>query len=243
MVEVVFGRRIVWGESVTEDEHRVGLAAYEAALEDGLRGLYPDAWISVQGEGHDSAARVTVDGEDVSETPRVVRVLEEAFSTGCDAIDALNDRLYLLRDEALAAGNTAQVALCDAALGGDSGAYARCIAALDTASAWTLFNAVASEEDADGGGRGALPPDVAEKVAEADRLRKLFDDAGEGQFNVLALVESYQRNSMEADERLRAVRKLLEENGCECPCDHHPDERGPDCEVCLACRVGQAVGK
>lgn len=89
MVEVVFGRRIVWGESVTEDEHRVGLAAYEAALEDGLRGLYPDAWISVQGEGHDSAARVTVDGEDVSETPRVVRVLEEAFSTGCDAIDAL----------------------------------------------------------------------------------------------------------------------------------------------------------
>lgn len=50
-------------------------------------------------------------------------------------------------------------------------------------------------------------------------------------------------NSMDADERLRAVRKLLEENGCECPCDHHPDERGPDCEVCLACRIGEAVGK
>ena len=42
-----------------------------------------------------------------------------------------------------------------------------------------------------------LPPDVAAKVAEADRLRKLFDDAGEGQYNVLNLVESYQRNSME----------------------------------------------
>ena len=88
-----------------------------------------------------------------------------------------------------------------------------------------------------------LPPDVAEKVAECDRLRKLFDDAGEGQYNVLHLVESYQRNSMEADERLRAVRKLLEENGCDCPCDHHPDERGDDCEVCLACRIGEAVGK
>ena len=88
-----------------------------------------------------------------------------------------------------------------------------------------------------------LPPDVGEKVAECDRLRKLFDDAGEGQYNVLNLVESYQRNSMEADERLRAVRKLLEENGCDCPCDHHPDERGPDCEVCLACRIGEAVGK
>jgi len=57
------------------------------------------------------------------------------------------------------------------------------------------------------------------------------------------LVESYQQNSMEADERLRAVRKLLEENGCECPCDHHPDERGDDCEVCLACLIGEAVGK
>lgn len=88
-----------------------------------------------------------------------------------------------------------------------------------------------------------LPPDVAAKVAEADRLRKLFDDAGQGEHNVLALIDHYQRNSMDADERLRAVRRLLEENGCECPCDHHPDERGPDCEVCLACRIGEAVGK
>lgn len=51
------------------------------------------------------------------------------------AIDALNDRLYLLRDEALAAGDVAQVALCDAALGGDAGAYDRCIAALGDAEA------------------------------------------------------------------------------------------------------------
>jgi len=87
-----------------------------------------------------------------------------------------------------------------------------------------------------------LPPDVVAKLREADRLRKLFDDAGEGQYNVLNLVESYQRASMDADERLRAVRRLLEENGCDCPCDHHPDERGPDCEVCLACRIGEAVG-
>lgn len=88
-----------------------------------------------------------------------------------------------------------------------------------------------------------LPPDVAAKVAEADRLRKLFDDAGQGEHNVLALIDHYQHNSMDADERLRAVRKLLEENGCECPCDHHPDERGDDCDLCLACRIGEAVGK
>lgn len=88
----------------------------------------------------------------------------------------------------------------------------------------------------------SLPPDVVTKLREADRLRKLFDDAGEGQYNVLHLVESYQRASMEADERLRTVRRLLEENGCECPCDHHPADRGPDCEVCLACRIGEAIG-
>mgnify|MGYP000558909436 FL=1 len=88
-----------------------------------------------------------------------------------------------------------------------------------------------------------LPPDVVAKLAEADRLRRLFDDAGQGEHNVLALIDHYQRNSMEADERLRAVRKLLEDNGCECPCDHHWEERGPDCEVCLACLIGEAVGK
>lgn len=87
-----------------------------------------------------------------------------------------------------------------------------------------------------------LPPDVAAKVAEADRLRKLFDDAGEGQYNVLNLVESYQRNSMEADERLRAVRKLLEWNGCECECSHHWEDHDDDCDRCLACRIGEAVG-
>jgi hypothetical protein len=135
VVKVVYGRRVTWGESVTEHEHAAGLVAYDAALEEGIRALYPDARISVRSEGHDSAARVTVDGEDVSETPRVVRVLEEAFSTGCDAIDDLNDRVFALRDEALAAGNTAQVALCEAALGGDSVAYDQCIAALEDAEA------------------------------------------------------------------------------------------------------------
>ena len=88
-----------------------------------------------------------------------------------------------------------------------------------------------------------LPPEVVAKLSEADRLRKLFDDAGEGQYNVLNLVESYQRNSMETDERLRAVRKLLEWNGCECECEHHWEDHDDDCDRCLACRLGEAVGK
>lgn len=45
------------------------------------------------------------------------------------------------------------------------------------------------------------------------------------------------------DKRLQAVRELLEKNGCDCPCDHHQDEHDPDCEICVACRIGQAVGK
>ena len=78
-------------------------------------------------------------------------------------------------------------------------------------------------------------------ATEIDRLRKLFDDAGQREHNVLALVDHYQRASMEADERLRAVRKLLEEHGCDCPCDHHADEHGPDCEVCLGCRIEKVL--
>lgn len=88
-----------------------------------------------------------------------------------------------------------------------------------------------------------LPPDVAARLAEADRLRKLIDDAGHGEHNVLALLDHYQWTAMEAGARLRAIRELLGEHGCDCPCDRHPDERGDDCEVCLACRIGEAVGK
>ena len=60
---------------------------------------------------------------------------------------------------------------------------------------------------------------------------------------MLSLVESYQRSLMHAEQRLREVSKLLEENGCECPCDHHWEERGPECEVCLACLIEEALGQ
>ena len=77
--------------------------------------------------------------------------------------------------------------------------------------------------------------------AERDQLRKLFDDAGQGEHNVLALVDHYQRHSTEADERLRTVRAVLEKNGCDCECHAHYSEHTPDCERCLACRVGLAL--
>lgn len=42
-------------------------------------------------------------------------------------------------------------------------------------------------------------------------------------------------------KRLEKVRKLLEENGCDCECRHHKDEHNSDCDICLACRIGKAV--
>jgi hypothetical protein len=74
------------------------------------------------------------------------------------------------------------------------------------------------------------------KKAETERLRAELAEAR-------ALTIKQAEMLTEADERLREVRRLLEENGCECPCDHHWEERGPDCEICLACLIGEAVGK
>jgi hypothetical protein len=78
-------------------------------------------------------------------------------------------------------------------------------------------------------------------LAEVDRLHKLFDDAGQGEHNVLALVEYYQDATAQADQRISSALALLEESGCECECDHHPDERAPDCVVCLPCRIEEAL--
>lgn len=45
---------------------------------------------------------------------------------------------------------------------------------------------------------GAVLADIVALLAEVDRLHKLFDDAGQGEHNVLALVEHYQAEMMKA---------------------------------------------
>ena len=52
-----------------------------------------------------------------------------------------------------------------------------------------------------------LAAPLPHRCLKADRLRKLFDDAGQGNTTSWPLIDHYQRNSMEADERIRAVRK------------------------------------
>lgn len=43
------------------------------------------------------------------------------------------------------------------------------------------------------------------------------------------------------ESKVRAVGELLAENGCDCECDHHPDEHDAKCERCLACRISAAL--
>lgn len=81
------------------------------------------------------------------------------------------------------------------------------------------------------------------EMLEKQRLLKLFDDAGQGEHNVLALVDHYQERAINADARIAKVRELLEVNGCDCECDHHVEEHAPDCARCLACRIGEALAE
>ena len=79
-----------------------------------------------------------------------------------------------------------------------------------------------------------LPPEVVAKVAEADRLRKLFDDAGQGEHNMLALVEHYQSEMMKAQEQVSGIAAILGDAGCDCD-DEDEDE---DARYrCLAHRI------
>ena len=68
--------------------------------------------------------------------------------------------------------------------------------------------------------------------AEAARLRKIFDDAGQGEYNVLALVDLYQQQSIEADaakaeilEALRLSREQHEVCGHDDKCDYCREAR------------------
>lgn len=71
MITVTYGRRIVWGESVTEAEHAIGLAMYESVLVDAIRALYPETPVRVRPEGTDSAALVFSSGTEITDRPDV----------------------------------------------------------------------------------------------------------------------------------------------------------------------------
>lgn len=57
---------------------------------------------------------------------------------------------------------------------------------------------------------GALPPDLV-MADEVARLRKLFDDAGQGEHNVLALIDHYQDAEIKASAEVARLREALEQ--------------------------------
>lgn len=70
---------------------------------------------------------------------------------------------------------------------------------------------------------------------------KDLDAARELSVAMAAKNAALQRKLFAAEARERAVVALLEAQQCECECDHHPDEHGHDCEICLGCRIGDAL--
>lgn len=42
---------------------------------------------------------------------------------------------------------------------------------------------------------------------------------------------------------VQVVGTLLANNGCDCDCEHHPEEHNEDCERCLACRIADALSE
>jgi len=54
-----------------------------------------------------------------------------------------------------------------------------------------------------------LRADLAASQREVERLRKIFDDAGQGEHNVLALVDHYQDATIKADAEVARCRGLI----------------------------------
>lgn len=83
-------------------------------------------------------------------------------------------------------------------------------------------------------------------AAEVARLRKLFDDAGQGEHDVLALVDHYQAEAIEAWGEVDRLREALE-IACDWwgGCGHHPDDcpvdDDPECKA--AKRVNELAAK
>jgi hypothetical protein len=79
----------------------------------------------------------------------------------------------------------------------------------------------------------AVMLEAADTIDAKDRMAK----AWEGLYK--------ERNELwrAAEDKLDKVRTLLERNGCNCECDHHPSESDEDCDPCLACEIGAAVGR
>jgi hypothetical protein len=44
-----------------------------------------------------------------------------------------------------------------------------------------------------------------------------------------------------AGDKLDAIGSILDRNGCDCECEHHWEEHGDECELCLACQISAVI--
>ena len=59
--------------------------------------------------------------------------------------------------------------------------------------------------------------------------------------NLRAEARAAQAERDEATTKLVAVAKRLEENGCDCECNHCWEDHDEDCERCLACLIDETI--
>ena len=79
---------------------------------------------------------------------------------------------------------------------------------------------------------------------EADsRMGNCQQMKSEELYNARDDLERHAKRLAAMEEGIEAVGAILEENGCDCDCDHHPEEHDPGCRRCLACRIDQALSK
>jgi hypothetical protein len=91
--------------------------------------------------------------------------------------------------------------------------------------------------------RDAAHVELAKALARCARLESDVDTARKGRVAWEGLYN--ERNALwrRAEDKLDAVRALLEQNGCDCDTGGG-EEHTEDCErcVCLACRIAGVVG-
>lgn len=67
------------------------------------------------------------------------------------------------------------------------------------------------------------------------------DDTNARNAEWLKLLGERTRLWLAEADRVDAVGKLLEANGCDCDCDHDAESHDADCDWCLACRISWAI--
>jgi septal ring factor EnvC (AmiA/AmiB activator) len=108
------------------------------------------------------------------------------------------------------------------------------IADAKAGTAGEMLNRVIDERNAAQAKLASVEADAAESEKEGEHALRQLDKALTERDALAARVPLLEA-------MVRKVGELLAENGCDCECDHHPDEHDAECERCLGCRISAAL--